>query len=142
MPAGGLSSLVCPRRPRHASPGARPACSPDLPQGLPKKIQINLLLADLALLLGNARAGRLKFRGRPFRRRLRGLAARSRSGRFCLARPPATAQSLRTARQEAIAPNVQILAHKLQFAPQGAHILARQHPADHTELELSAEKKR
>jgi hypothetical protein len=43
------------------------------------------------------------------------------------------------ARQEAVAPSVQILAGQLEFAPQGAHILARQYPADDAELELSVE---
>jgi hypothetical protein len=81
-----------------------------LPQGLPKKIQFHLLLADLALQFGNAPAGRLEFRTRPARRHRRRRAARSR--RACLARSTATAQSLRTARKEAITPSVQILAGK------------------------------
>src|SRR6266852_3703154 len=51
---------------------------------------------------------------------------------------PGAAQSLRTARKEAIAPSVQILAAKPQLAPEGAHVLARQNPADYSELELSA----
>ena len=40
-------------------PVARLACSPDLPQGLPKKIELQLLLADLALQLGDPPPRRL-----------------------------------------------------------------------------------
>jgi hypothetical protein len=104
---------------------------------LPKKIEIDLLLADLALQLGNAHASRSEFRGGRSGRRLRRFAARNRND--CLARPTATAQGLRTARSETIAPSIQILAQNLQLARQGAHVLARQHPADDRELELSTE---
>jgi hypothetical protein len=73
----------------------------DLPQGLPKKIEFDLLLADLALQLGNAPPGRRKRFARPVRRRLdhrrrRRAACRPR-------RPAAPAQGLRTTRQKAVA---------------------------------------
>jgi hypothetical protein len=45
-------------------PVARLTCSLDLPQGLPKKIQFNLLLTDLAFQIANALARRRKVRGR------------------------------------------------------------------------------
>jgi hypothetical protein len=104
---------------------------------LPKKIEFQLLLADLALQLGNAFA-RLQLAGRrpgrPHRR-----AAPSQIGRLRLARSTATAQGFRTAGQETIPPHLQILARKLQLTRQGAHVLARQHPVDDAELERSAE---
>jgi hypothetical protein len=62
---------------------------------LPKKIQFQLLLADLALQLGNALVRRLKLRSRwvPGRRH---LAGRSRHNRFRLARTPWPAQRIST----------------------------------------------
>src|SRR5580658_2502180 len=102
-----------------------------------KKIEFDLLLADLALQFGNTPAGRRKVFARPVRRRLDHLRRRRAACRP--RRPAAPAQGLRTTRQEAIAPSVQILARQLEFAPQGAHILARQKPADDAELKLSVE---
>ncbi len=83
---------------------------------MPKKIKVDLLLADLALQLGNALARLLKLRGwRVWSWCLRLPAARNQTGRFGLGRPAATAQRLGTACQETIPPDVQILARKLQL---------------------------
>jgi hypothetical protein len=71
---------------------------------LPKKIQFDLLLADLAFQRRNAPTRRIEF------------AARRRSACLCLARSTGTAQSLGTARKEAIPPDVQIFAGKPQLA--------------------------
>src|SRR5262250_914426 len=110
-----------------------------MPQGSLKKIQIQLLLADLALQFGNTFARRLKLRGRRLRRRLRTCAARSQTSSVGLGRPAPAAQRLGTARLETIPPSIQILARHLKLTRQGAHVLARQHPADDADLELSAE---
>src|SRR5215470_7007218 len=40
---------------------------------------------------------------------------------------------------ETIPPSIQILARHLKLTRQAAHVLARQHPADDADLELSAE---
>src|SRR5205085_5401624 len=120
----------------HARSGARPACSLDLPQGLPKKIQFNLLLTDLALQLGNTIARELKLRHRHVWY-LRPNAPRTRPVGF--ARSATTAQCLGATRSEPSAPKVQILARNLHFARQGSHILARQHPANDHQLEISTE---
>src|SRR3974377_2445431 len=107
-----------------------------MPQGSLKKIEIQLLLADLAFQFGNAFARRLKLRGRRIRRRPRTCAARSQTG---LGRPATAAQPLGTAGLEAIPPSIQILARHLKLTCQGAHALTRLHPADDADLELSAE---
>jgi hypothetical protein len=81
---------------------------------LPKKIEIDLLLADLALQLGNALARLLKLCGwRVWNCCLRLRAARNQTGRFGLGRTTTTAQRLRTASQETIPPDVKILARSL-----------------------------
>jgi hypothetical protein len=67
-----------------------------MPQGSLKKIEIQLLLADLALQFGNAFARRLKLRGWCLRRRQRTCATRSQTGSCGLARPTTAAQRLRT----------------------------------------------
>jgi len=86
-----------------------------MPQGLPKKIKFDLLLADLALQLGNAPAGLLKFA--PSTRLRARLPVHTPSRPLRSARSTGTAQSLRTARKEAITPDIQILgAGNLQFA--------------------------
>ena len=96
-----------------------------MPQGSLKKIQIQLLLADLALQFGNTFARRLKLRGRRLRRRLRTCAARSQTSSVGLGRPAPAAQRLRTAGLETIPPSIQILARHLKLTRQGAHLLAR-----------------
>ena len=74
-------------------------------QGPLKKIEVHLLLADLALQLGNALARRFKLRGRsPYRRRR--ICARNRAGSFGLARPAPAPQSIRAAGLETIPPSV------------------------------------
>jgi hypothetical protein len=77
-----------------------------MPQGSLKKIEIQLLLADLALQFGNALARRFKLRGWRVRNGLRSGAARSRTGNFGLARPASAAQRLRTACLETIPPSI------------------------------------
>jgi hypothetical protein len=64
-----------------------------LPQGLPKKIQFNLLLADLALQLADPLARRRKILGRLKIERPKSLA-----------RPTGRPQSLRSATPEMHAP--------------------------------------
>jgi hypothetical protein len=68
---------------------------------LPKKIEFDLLLADLALQLGNPLGGAIRWRGR-----LRSRSAR----RHSLPWPAWAAKRLRPARSEAVAPDVQIFA--------------------------------
>ena len=106
---------------------------------MPKKIQFDLLLADLTLQLGNSPARRLELAGRRGGWCLSDDLVRSQIGRRGLAWPTATAQRFRTPCQQTIAPNLQILARKLQLARKRAHALARQHPADGPDFELSAE---
>jgi hypothetical protein len=110
-----------------------------MPQGPLKKIEIKLLLADLALQFGNAFAGRLKLRGRRLRRRIRACAARSQTACFRLRWPATAPQGFRTACLETIPPCIQIFARHLKLTRQGAYALTRLHPADDTDLELSAE---
>jgi hypothetical protein len=107
-------------------------------QGSLKKIEIQLLLADLALQFGNPPAGRLKLCSRRLHRRLR-ICACSQTGSFGLARPAPAAQRLRTASLETVPPGIQILARHLKLTRHGAHVLARQHPADDADFELPAE---
>jgi len=91
--------------------GARPACFPDPPQGLPKKIEFDLLLADLALKFGNTlqRAGvgsRCIARPLPYLRPNDAIAL-SRSTR----RP----KRLRSARPKRFPPRIEILAQHRQL---------------------------
>jgi hypothetical protein len=80
---------------------------------LPKKIKFDLLLADLALRRGNAPVRLVQFALRTGRTR---PAAPTRSRPLRIARSTGTAQSLWTAGKEAITPDIQILAGKLQLA--------------------------
>jgi len=76
-----------------------------MPQGLPKKIEFQLLLADLAFQFGDAPAGEIKFVGWHLER-----PARSRGGcRFALARPAQRTQGCLTAGAKQISPSVEIL---------------------------------
>jgi hypothetical protein len=93
---------------------------------LPKKIQINLLLADLAFQFGDALESCAQLRGRALR--------------VCrLARPTGTAQSFNTARSQAITPNVQHGAPKPQLPCQSTNVRTSQHPANYSLLELPTE---
>jgi hypothetical protein len=85
--------------------GARPACSPDPLQGLPKKIEVDLLLADLAFQLGNPLARLLDLAWRLFRRRLL----------LALLWTPFAAQRFRAAGSKTSAPIIQVLAQNLQL---------------------------
>src|SRR4029077_19075984 len=100
--------------------GVPPACSLELSQGLPKKIEFDLLPADLTFQLGNLLARRFYVS-----RRL----LRLRRDRIILSRAPLAPQSFRAARPEARPPIVQILAQDLQLPRQRAYILPRHHPA-------------
>jgi hypothetical protein len=90
---------------------------------LPKKIQIHLLLADLALQLGDPLARRINALWPPCRPR-RG------SNHHCFPRPTLASQSFGTAGAKVGTPKIQILAPNQQLPRKGAHILARYHPAN------------
>src|SRR4030088_2213982 len=72
--------------------GVHASCLLELPQGTPKKIEVDLLLADLALLLGYLPAQR----GNLGLARWPGRGSRGRSR--LLARPPRRLQGLTTTR--------------------------------------------
>jgi hypothetical protein len=94
-----------------------------MPQGLPKKIEFQLLLADLALQLSDAPAGEIKLVGWHLER-----PARSRGGcrpRFALARPPQRTQGCRTAGAKQIAPSVEVLPQNLELSRHQLDRLAR-----------------
>jgi hypothetical protein len=79
-----------------------------LPQGSLKKIELQLLLPDLALQFRNPPlGGRKSVRHRPGCHRRR---------RHHLRRPTAAAQSRRPARAEPVSPNLQILPANLQLS--------------------------
>jgi hypothetical protein len=104
---------------------------------LPKKIEFDLLLADLALQFGDASAGEIKLVGWHLYR-----PARSRGGRrphVALARPPQWTQGRRTAGAKLIAPSVYILPQNLELSRHQPYRLARQNTSDGRKLELSTE---
>jgi hypothetical protein len=97
-----------------------------LPQGLPKKIQFQLLLPDLALQITNALAGRRKIRNpHGFRHRLGG--------------PTCRPQGLSSATAEMHAPLIQMGGRHPEFAGQGNRTLPSHHSLNRRELELAAE---
>jgi hypothetical protein len=99
-----------------------------LPQGLPKKIQFNLLPADLALQLADALAGRRKI-----------LARFKLEHPKSLARPTGRPQRLRTPAAEMPTPAIQIPLPNPELAGQRGYALSRQHPLHRRKFELSAE---
>jgi hypothetical protein len=103
---------------------------------LPKKIKFDLLLADLALQLGNAPAHRKYLRqGSSGAHRVALAAAAQRSARGGRPRPrKACGPPARKRSRQAY----KSLRDSLSSRPK-AHILARQKPANDAELELSAE---
>jgi hypothetical protein len=103
---------------------------------LPKKIEFQLLLTDLALQFGNARARRRELPIRPAWRRCVTLRQ---SRRPSPRRPTAAVQRLRAAGKKAIAPRRYVLAAKPQLARQRTHVLTRHHPIDDRDFELAAE---
>src|SRR5262249_36839937 len=113
---------------RHARPVARLACSPDLPQGLLKKIQFDLLLADLAFQLGNPFARRRKVLGRLKIEHPKSLAGST-------GRP----QRLRPAVPEVPPPLVQMPRRNPKLPGERRSTLPSHHPFDRRELELAAE---
>ncbi|HEV7464571.1 MAG TPA: hypothetical protein VGN85_11820, partial [Methyloceanibacter sp.] len=99
-----------------------------MPQGLPKKIEIDLLLADLALKLRNAPARRRKI-----------LARLNIEHPQSLARPTGRPQRLHAAPAEMPAPAVKIPRRNPKLAGQRRNALSRQQPLHSRNLELSAE---
>jgi hypothetical protein len=87
-------------------------------QGLPKKIQLHLLLPDLPLQLGNAAARPsdvvLLWRRRP-----------SQARRLSLPRSTTQSQTIRTARPKVVSPLVEILTQNPKLARQSADVLPR-----------------
>jgi hypothetical protein len=106
-----------------------------MPQGSLKKIEVDLLLADLPL----------KLRDPPLRRRQRAYSRAIRRPfrrlleQPILARATTRAQRLRTTGTEPIPPHVEILPQNLKLTRQRADILARQHSANRRQLEFSTE---
>jgi hypothetical protein len=90
-----------------------------LSQGLPKKIEVDLLLADLALELGDALAGRIELA-----QCCRGGLRRARGRYRNLARSTDASQRLGAAGAKVVAPKVEILAANLQLSRKLAHILS------------------
>jgi hypothetical protein len=90
-----------------------------LSQGLPKKIEVHLLLTDLALKLGNTLAGRIEL-AQGCRGGLRWTRGRNRN----LARSTDTSQRLGAAGAKVVAPKVEILAENLQLSRKLAHVLS------------------
>jgi hypothetical protein len=90
-----------------------------------KKIEFNLLLADLALQLADALARPHKI--------LRLEIGRSKS----LARPTGRPQRLRSTPAEMSAPLVKKAGRNPELAGQRSHALPRHHPPYHRKLELS-----
>src|SRR5205807_9035671 len=105
-----------PRRRPRARPVARLACSSDSPQGLLKKIELHLLLADLALQLDDALARPHKI--------LRLEIGRSKS----LARSTGQPQRLRSTPAEMSALLVKKAGRNPELARQRSHALPRYHP--------------
>jgi hypothetical protein len=103
-----------------------------LPQGLPKKIKLHLLLTDLAFQLGNPPLGL-----RQIALRRRGSAGIGWFGLDQLARPTTAPQRCWPAGSETGSPLVEILAQDLQLARQRAHILASQHAVNRRQLHRS-----
>jgi hypothetical protein len=99
-----------------------------LPQGLPKKIEFNLLLADLAFQLADVLA-----RGRKI------LAWRKVGRPKALARPTRRPQRLRSAPPKMPAPLVQMPARNPKLPGECSGALPGYQPLGRRELELSAE---
>jgi hypothetical protein len=100
-----------------------------LPQGSLKKIELHLLLADLALELGyptfspRQRVARRRLdRGEILSPRRPGTMRLDRQ-RFRLGRPSPTAQRLRATSSKSLTPLIEILPPNAKFARQRAHIL-------------------
>src|ERR1700761_3741817 len=106
-----------------------------MPQGLLEKIQVQLLLADLALQLGDlpARLGQTpRPRSRPSRQ--------GHLARLGLGRPARTfPQSRLAAVPQRITPAVENDPVDLELAAQSCRALTRRHPFKHAQLELSTE---
>jgi hypothetical protein len=99
-----------------------------LPQGLPKKIQFHLLLADLALQIANAPARRRNSLNPTRRRTISHLAGPTRRPQSLNATPP-----------EMHAPLVELVRTHPKFDRQRFTTLPTQHPLHRRKLELPAE---
>lgn len=120
-----------------------------MPQGLPKKIEIDLLLADLALQLRDPllrsyqsvglcqRSGRHDPVGR-YRSRRRPTRPTHRQG-FDLGHTPAATKRTRPTQPIAISPLIKTTPKDPKLTTQRANILARTHPLKRRKLELSTE---
>jgi hypothetical protein len=103
---------------------------------LPKKIQIQLLLADLALQFGNllARRVHVPWRLLPSRRKRHGLAW-----------PSPAPQGVSTSAAKSRVPKIQIFPQHPQhpqLTRERDHALSRHHPANRRQLERTAENTR
>src|SRR5260370_14505983 len=100
-----------------------------MPQGLPKKIEVALLLADLALELGDPTPRRRSF--------IEEGAGHPRWVQGALARPTRPAQPPHPTLPHQVLPLVQTPAIDLQIRRHLRHSLAGRHPAHRGPLELS-----
>jgi hypothetical protein len=102
---------------------------------LPKKIEFDLLLADLALKFGNT-FWRASVASRDIART---LPHPRRNDAIALARSTQRPQRFRSARPEQFPPRIQILAQHRQLFRKSPYLLARQNPANRLKLEFPAE---
>jgi hypothetical protein len=101
---------------------------------LPKKIQFNLLLADLALEFGNAFR-----RTRVSSRNIACPLLHARRNGIAFARPTDRPQRLRPTCAKKITPCIEILTQHIQLLGKSPDALTRQNATDRLKLELSAE---
>jgi len=120
-----------------------------MPQGLLKKIEIDLLLADLPLKLRDPtlrfrqRVGRRhRFGGEPFACCRLFTARRPHRQNLGLGRSTTTAQRNRASQPKPFTPLVEILPPHPQLARQRAYVLPRKHPPNRRNLKLAAEPSR
>jgi hypothetical protein len=102
---------------------------------LPKKIEFELLLADLALKFGNTLYGTNVAR----RDITRPLPHPWRDSASALARSTQWPERLRSASPKQLSPGIEILAQHRQLLRKSLYPLARQNPANRLKLEFSAE---
>ena len=102
---------------------------------MPKKIEFDLLLADLALKFGNPRR-RADVASRDI---TRPLFHSRHHNTIALARSTQRPERLRSARPEQLPPRIKILAQHRQLFLKSPYLLARQNPANRLKLEFPAE---
>jgi hypothetical protein len=102
---------------------------------LPKKIELDLLLPDLALEFGDPlRRGDVV--SRDFARPLPHSLC---NDPIALARPAQRPERLGSARPKQLSPGIEILAQYRQLLRKSLYLLARQNPANRLKLEFTAE---